>query len=170
MGAGEGGAGEEEGAAAAVGDDGHVGDDLESVGAKVVDDLRAHTGGWADVEDGLGGGAHGIGFRVGEVDVARLSDVAQHCGRVEGLEGEGFGADAAVGGSGGGVGGEGVVVLEDGADLDDAPGGGTEAGAAGVGVGQAVDAAPGVLGLVVGLVVRRAGYAAEAGGGSRATG
>jgi hypothetical protein len=47
----------------------------------------------------------------------------------------------------------GVVVLEHGAHLGDAPAAGAEAGAAGVGVGEAVDAAPGVLGLVVGLAV-----------------
>ncbi len=57
-------AGEEEGAAAGLGDDGDVGDDMEAAGAKVVGDLGAHAGGWADVEDWLRGGAHGVGLCV----------------------------------------------------------------------------------------------------------
>ena len=99
------------------------------------------------------------------VDEAGFSDVTQHGGRVEGLEGEGLGADAAVCGPGRGVGGEGVIVLEDGADLGDAPRGGAEAGAAGVRVGEAVDAAPGVFGLVVRLAVGWAGVDTETGVG-----
>ncbi len=99
------------------------------------------------------------------MDEAGLADVAEDGGGVEGGEGKGLGADAAMGGLGVGVGGEGVVVLERGAQFGDAPCEGAEAGAAGVGVGQAVDAAPGVLGLVVGLMVGGAGDDAEAGVG-----
>ena len=55
------------------------------------------------------------------------------------------------------------TVLEDGAHLGDAPAAWTEAGAAGVGVGEAVDASPGVLGPVVGLALGWAGHDAEAG-------
>ncbi len=40
----EGRAGEEEGAAAGLGDHDDVGDDLEAQGAEVLDDLGAHTG------------------------------------------------------------------------------------------------------------------------------
>jgi len=56
-----------------------------------------------------------------------------------------------------------VVVLEHGAHLGDAPAAGAQASASGVGVGEAVDAPPGVLGLVVGLAAGRAWDDADAG-------
>ncbi len=57
----------------------------------------------------------------------------------------------------------GVVVLEHGAHLGDAPAARAEAGPARVGVGESVDTAPGVFGAVVGLAVGRARDDAEAG-------
>jgi len=53
-----------------------------------------------------------------------------------------------------GTGGRAVVVLEDGATLHEAPSRGANAGATGVERGAAVDAAPRVLGAVLGLRVR----------------
>jgi hypothetical protein len=150
----EGRSGKEEGAPEGIDREGNVAYDHDLEGAQIEDELRTEAGGRVDVEDRVGHRAEGVRLSGVAVSPTRLARVTQHGRDVEDLKGEGLGAGAVVGIGQVGVGGRAMVVLEDGAPLHEAPSRGADAGATGVEGGATVDAAPSVLGAVLGLGVR----------------
>ena len=133
------GVGEEGGGGCGVRAEGDCAGDEDPEAAQEEDELAAAGFGGVEVEAGLSGLAVGAGFAVLGGNPAMLADVAEEGGGVEGQANEGrLAGDGPQGRVAGKVGGA-VVVLEDAAAMEEAPGAGPKLGAAAVVEGVAGD-------------------------------